>query len=59
MNNENTLILAVAGQFSYAEFAGDVGIPYCQPENYYLNGCMYDVSVNPYATNTQKKDLTI
>jgi hypothetical protein len=30
MNSKNTIILAVVGESPYAEFAGDVGIPYCQ-----------------------------
>ena len=30
MNAKNTLILAVMGESPFAEFAGDVGIPYCQ-----------------------------
>jgi hypothetical protein len=30
MNAKNTLILAVVGESPYAEFCGDVNIPYCQ-----------------------------
>lgn len=43
MNSKNTLILSVVGESPYAEFNGDVGIPYCMNETVLpKDGCMYD-----------------
>ncbi len=35
MNAKNTLILSVVGESPYAEFTGDVNIPYCQNSTEY------------------------
>ena len=60
MNAKNTLILAVAGESPYAEFAGDVGIPYCQNETVLSgDGCMYDSGLNPYMPPKQKATLDL
>ena len=32
MNSNNTIILAAVGEPPFAEFAGDVGIPYCKKD---------------------------
>jgi hypothetical protein len=41
MNANNTVIIVVVGESPYAEFQGDVGIPYCLNETLGGEGCLY------------------
>lgn len=60
MNSKNTLILAVMGESPYAEFNGDVGIPYCQNQTIFGgDGCLYDDQINPYMPDKQKASLDL
>lgn len=60
MNAKNTLILAVVGESPYAEFSGDVGIPYCQNASILSgDGCLYANGINPYMPQKQKTNLTL
>ena len=55
MNSRNTLILSVVGESPYAEFSGDVGIPYCMNETVISDkGCLYDDNSNPYMPDNQR-----
>lgn len=55
MNSRNTIILAVEGESPYAEFSGDVGIPYCMKETVISDkGCLFDNSENPYLGDKQR-----
>ena len=60
MNSRNTIILAVAGESPYAEFSGDVGIPYCMKETVISDkGCLFDNSDNPYLGDKQRESLEL
>ena len=60
MNAKNTLILSVVGQSPYAEFSGDVGIPYCVNATILASdGCLYADGINPYMPQKQKSNLTL
>lgn len=48
------------GQSPYAEFSGDVGIPYCQNATILSgDGCLYINGQNPYMPNKQKANLEL
>lgn len=60
MNSKNTLILSVVGESPYAEFSGDVGIPYCTNATILTgDGCLYMNGINPYMPQKQKPNLTL
>ena len=60
MNSRNTLILSVVGESPYAEFSGDVGIPYCMNDTVISDkGCLYDDNSNPYMPDNQRQSLTL
>jgi hypothetical protein len=49
MNAKNTLILGVVGETTYAEFKGDIGVPYCINQTILGGiGCLYDNIGHPY-----------
>jgi beta-glucosidase len=49
MTSKNTLILGVVGETTYAEFKGDVGVPYCINQTVLGGvGCLYDNMGHPY-----------
>jgi hypothetical protein len=58
MNYKNTLILGVVGESPYAEFKGDINIPYCQNQTILGGiGCLYDTIGHPYLPPKQKGSL--
>ena len=60
MNADNTLILAVVGEPPFAEFAGDVGIPYCKKDGDLSGeGCMFNGWINPYLNGDQRESLAL
>ena len=60
MNSRNTLILAAVGESPYAEFSGDVAIPYCMNESIISgDGCLFDDSENPYLGDKQRTSLEL
>lgn len=49
MTAANTVILAVLGEAPYAEFKGDIGVPYCINQSILGGvGCLYDSIGHPY-----------
>ena len=58
MNSKNTLILGVVGESPFAEFAGDVNIPYCVNDTG-EGGCMYYYSGNAYVPDKQRTTLKV
>ncbi len=60
MTAKNTLILAVLGETTYAEFKGDVGVPYCVNQTVLGGiGCLYDNIGHPYLPPKERESLTI
>lgn len=57
MNSKNTVIIGATGQSPYAQFGGDINIPYCQGQD--KQGCLYYGAPNPYKTKDQKDTLLI
>lgn len=58
MNASNTLILAVVGEPPFAEFCGDVGIPYCKKDDPLSgDGCMFNGWINAYLNGDQRENL--
>ena len=56
MTPQNTVILAVLGEPPYAEFKGDVGIPYCVNQTILGGvGCLYGNADNAYLNEHQQK----
>lgn len=48
------------GEPPYAEFNGDVGIPYCQNETILgKEGCLFDFMQNPYMLQKQRANLDL
>ena len=60
MTAKNTLILAVIGETTFAEYKGDVGIPYCMNETVLTgDGCLYDNDGHPYLPQKQRASLAL
>ena len=60
MTATNTIILGVIGQTTYAEFKGDVGVPYCINQTILGGvGCLYDNIGHPYLPPKERESLTI
>ncbi len=60
MNSKNTIILAVMGESPYAEYSGDVGIPYCVNASILSgDGCLYQNGINPYMPQKQRANLDL
>ena len=60
MNSQNTVIMAAVGEPPFAEFAGDVGIPYCKKDGPLSDeGCMYSEWLNPYLNGDQRSSLSL
>jgi beta-glucosidase len=60
MTNKNTLILAVIGETTYAEFKGDVGVPYCINQTVLGGvGCLYDNIGHPYMPARERETLAL
>jgi len=60
MNSKNTVIIGVLGESPYAEFAGDVNIPYCNKETVLgKEGCLYDDMDNAYLPDNQRTTLKL
>jgi len=60
MTSKNTLILAVLGETTYAEFKGDVGVPYCINQTILGGvGCLYDNIGHPYLPIKERESLAL
>ena len=60
MNKDNTVIIGVLGEPPYAEFKGDVGVPYCQAGSPLSGtGCMYYYVKNDYLLEQQRATLDL
>lgn len=60
MTPSNTVILAVLGEPPYAEFKGDIGIPYCVNQSILGGvGCLYNNIGHPYLPNNQRSSLNL
>jgi beta-glucosidase len=59
MTARNTLIIGVIGEAPYAETLGDRNIPYCLNIDGNQEGCLYNPSINAYATSSQEKNLNV
>ena len=60
MNKDNTVIIGVLGEPPYAEFKGDVGVPYCQAGSPLSGtGCMYYYVKNDYLLEQQRATLNL
>lgn len=60
MTAKNTLVLAVVGETTYAEFKGDVGVPYCINQTILGGvGCLYDNIGHPYLPPKERESLTL
>ena len=58
MTVKNTLILAVIGQTTYAQFKGDIGVPYCMNDTVLgVKGCLYDNVGHAYLPQNEKASL--
>lgn len=60
MTAKNTLILGVVGETTYAEFKGDVGVPYCVNQSVLGGvGCLYDNIGHPYLPLKERESLAL
>lgn len=60
MNAKNTLIIGVVGQSPYAEFKGDIGVPYCVNQTILGGvGCLYDNMGHPYLPPKERASLAL
>lgn len=60
MTAKNTLILGVVGETTYAEFKGDVGVPYCINQTVLGGvGCLYDNIGHPYLPLRERESLAL
>ena len=60
MNPSNTIILGVLGEVPYAEFKGDVGVPYCTNSSHFENkGCLYYNALNFYTPELERETLNL
>jgi len=59
MTSSNTIILAVLGEMPFAEFKGDVGVPYCTGSSLFSSGCLYNNVNNPYTPQSQRATLEL
>lgn len=60
MTSENTVIIAALAEPPYAEFMGDINVPYCRnnPTDS-SNGCLYNLHSNIYLPDQQKGTLAV
>ncbi len=60
MTPANTVILGVLGEPPYAEFKGDINIPYCVNQSVLGGvGCLYDNIGHPYLPTKQRTSLAL
>lgn len=59
MNANNTVIIGVVGESPFAEFVGDVNIPYCKGGPLAGDGCLYNNVESPYLPEDQRTTLEI
>lgn len=60
MTAKNTLILGVVGETTYAEFKGDVGVPYCINQTVLGGvGCLYDNIGHAYLPAKERETLAL
>jgi beta-glucosidase len=60
MTSSNTVIIATLAEPPYAEFMGDINVPYCRnnPTDS-NNGCLYNIHANAYLPDQQKPTLAV
>ena len=60
MTASNTLIISVLGEAPYAEFKGDIGVPYCINQSILGGvGCLYSNIGHPYLPPQERASLTL
>jgi beta-glucosidase len=60
MTSENTVVIAALAEPPYAEFMGDINIPYCQQNSIDAsNGCLYNQHLNVYLPKQQKSTSAV
>lgn len=60
MTPHNTVIIASLAEPPYAEFMGDINVPYCANETSSITkGCLYNMHQNPYLPKQQKSTSAV
>ena len=60
MTAQNTVVVAAIAEHPYAEFMGDIDVPYCRNnDGDFESGCLYNLHFNWYAPYQQSSTLEI